>query len=631
MHAYAPTSPRASRHHRARAGLLLCGAVLAAPASVPAAPLELPLRVPIALIEESLRDDLGLQDSGLTEVFHEGACRTVRLGDLRVGVVDGRIRLAARAGVTYGTQWLGACVTPVDWKGDAIFTLEPYITEDERLRYRLLDLQLTDAHGGRGLAAGLIGKLLGRVVRPSLESFQIDLKPPRAEVAAVLHDFIPGSRVAEIDAMLASARTGAAQLETDSLVVPLHFEVPDHYLAGVPPRIAASEAPLTAEELARFAEASRHFDAFLVYIVKALGLEVHDPDIRLRLLELLLQTRYEIAATLAGEGLSGGPDPVRTLFTDAWQSLHQLVIDAGRTDRLRGRLLPYLSFLNAGDALFFFDHTAPGLGIEISADGLRRLARAIHPDDPRDPLRYDWETDPFLQELFDEGELPPPPVPNGLGGRWLDFLIPPAQAEELGEEIEQYAQRLQHWVPGANELVAYRTVVGGLLDAVRVRETARVRLESGEADVFRYMVPATALIESCWRQYVREQDTITHIRSPSGSVGMMQVNAHVWRGIFDVERLQTDSGYNVYAGTRILLRYLRLYARPVAKRTGQPDDIVRAGYAAYHAGPKAAARFLDPELRPRLRQIDEKFWTHFQALRDGGSVDLQSCSVRPAG
>src|SRR5690606_8254424 len=160
------------------------------------------------------------------------------------------------------------------------------------------------------------------------------------------------------------------------------------------------------------------------------------------------------------------------LFTEAWQSLHQLVIEAGRADQLRGRLLPYLSFLNAGDALFFLDHTAPGLGIEVSADGLRRLARAIHPDDPRDPLKYDWETDPFLQELFDEGELPPLPVPNGLGGRWLDFLIPLAHAEELGEEIEQYSQRLQHWVPGANELVAYRTVVGGLLDAVRVRETA---------------------------------------------------------------------------------------------------------------------------------------------------------------
>lgn len=631
MHALTPTSPRASRHPRVRAALLLCGAVLATPASVPAAPLDLPLRVPIALLEGSLRDDLGLQDSGLTEVFHEGACRTVRLGELRVGVVDRQIRLTAHARVTYGTQWLGACVTPVDWRGDAVFTLEPYITEDERLRYHLLDLQLSDAGGGTGLTTGLIRKLLGRVIQPPLESFQIDLKPPRAEVAAVLHDFIPGSRVAEIDAILASARTGAAQLEADNLVVPLHFEVPDHYLAQVPPRIAASEAPLTEEELARFAEASRHFDAFLVYIVKALGLETRDPELRLRLLELLLQTRYEIAATLAGEGLSGGTDPVRALFTEAWQSLHQLVIEAGRADQLRGRLLPYLSFLNAGDALFFLDHTAPGLGIEVSADGLRRLARAIHPDDPRDPLKYDWETDPFLQELFDEGELPPLPVPNGLGGRWLDFLIPLAHAEELGEEIEQYSQRLQHWVPAANELVAYRTVVGALLKAVLARETGRVRLESAEADAFRYMVPATALIESCWRQYVRDNDTITHVRSPSGSVGMMQINPQVWRGIFDVERLQTDTGYNVHAGTRILLRYLRLYARPVAKRTGEPEDVVRASYAAYHAGPKAAARFLDPELRPRLRQIDEKFWTHYQGLRDGGSVDLQSCSVRPAG
>lgn len=632
MHPHAPTPPRTSRHRRVRpAALLLGGAYLAAAACVAAAPLDLPLRVPIALLEDSLRSDLGLQQDGLTEVFRDGACRTVRLGDLHAGVVAGQIRLDARARVNYGTRWLGTCITPVDWHGDAAFTLAPYVTDDDRLRYRLVDLQLSDAGDGKGLAAGLIHRLLGRVIRPPLESFQIDLKPPRAEVAAVLHDFMPSARVAEVDAILASARTGTARLAADSLVVPLRFDVPEHYLARVPPRNTASEAPLTTEELARFAEASRQLDAFLVYIVKALGLEVRDPAIRLRLLELLLQTRYEIAATLAGEGLSGGPDAVRALFAEAWQSLHELVVDAGHAGQLRGRLLPYLSFLNAGDALFFLDHTAPGLGIEVSADGLRRLARAIRPDDPRDPLDYGWDTDPFLQELFEQGEQPPALAPDGLGGRWLDFLIPLAHAEELGEEIGQYAQRLRHWVPDADELVAYRTVVGALLDAVRTRESSRVRLERDEAEAFRYMVPATALIESCWRQYRRENGTVTHVRSPSGSVGMMQVNPQVWRGIFDVERLQADPGYNAHAGTRILLRYLRLYARPVAKRTGRPEDVVRAGYAAYHAGPKAAARFLDPELRPKLRQIDGKFWSHYQALRDGGSVDLQSCSVRPAG
>ena len=47
-----------------------------------------------------------------------------------------------------------------------------------------------------------------------------------------------------------------------------------------------------------------------------------------------------------------------------------------------------------------------------------------------------------------------------------------------------------------------------------------------------------------------------------------------------------------YLGTRILLRYLRLHARPIAARTGTLEDLARASYAAYNAGPRAAGRFL---------------------------------------
>jgi hypothetical protein len=54
---------------------------------------------------------------------------------------------------------------------------------------------------------------------------------------------------------------------------------------------------------------------------------------------------------------------------------------------LRDRALRYATFLAAGDALAAFDAAGPALGIEISADGLRRLARVLAPDYAGDPSR----------------------------------------------------------------------------------------------------------------------------------------------------------------------------------------------------------------------------------------------------
>ena len=45
-------------------------------------------------------------------------------------------------------------------------------------------------------------------------------------------------------------------------------------------------------------------------------------------------------------------------------------------------LLPFLSFITAADALKALDRLGPEVGLDISADGLRRLARLLN-DDPR--------------------------------------------------------------------------------------------------------------------------------------------------------------------------------------------------------------------------------------------------------
>jgi hypothetical protein len=250
---------------------------------------------------------------------------------------------------------------------------------------------------------------------------------------------------------------------------------------------------------------------------------------------------------------------------------------------------------------------------------LRRLARTLAPADPADPLAYGWAQDPELGALFSVEGLPEAaPAPTPPERSRLDFFVRRAHAE----------MPLDRWIPTRAELAKYQQSVGNLLRQTSASELARAKLASPHGQTYRHLVPATALIESCWRQYVMLGGKVSFLRSQAGSVGIMQVNQRVWRGFYDVERLRWDTAYNARAGAQILMRYVKDYAIPYAERSGELDHVPRAAYAVYNAGPRAVGRFAKIPPHPREARVDEKLWTFYQGIAAGGRVDLASCGVK---
>jgi hypothetical protein len=190
-------------------------------------------------------------------------------------------------------------------------------------------------------------------------------------------------------------------------------------------------------------------------------------------------------------------------------------------------------------------------------------------------------------------------------------------------------ERLTRWVPEEAELADYQAIMGRLLAVTAERAQRPAELDTRYARPYRTLVPATALQESCWRQFERKGDAITYRASPQGSVGLMQVNRRVWRGFYNVERLQWDTAYNARAGAEILLRYLRQYGVAEGRRTGRLEDAVRSTWAVYNAGPAALGRYRDQDSSARERRVDDGFWTHYSGLAAGGRADLLTCATRP--
>jgi hypothetical protein len=590
---------------------LLFAAGLSAPGAL-AARLEIPLRVPLELVREALAKQLDASTGGTGELWREGACRYLRLEPPKLEAAERGLLLAAPGTAMLGAEILGKCAKAADWDGTARFILEPRIDNAGILRLRVLDSALTDKRGDK--AAALVWELSKAQIQPRIERFSYDLGASRTALLAILRGVAPPQQAAAMEAALTQLQVLEPRVEKTHVVVPIAMEVPDAWLAVPAAAPAASAAPLNEAEIEALEKTLEPIDAFLLYAIRQIAADSTSAGLRQRLFTLLLDSRYELSAILSGDAPAGG-DPVRTLFIDTWNELRGILADAQRDGALDPSLLRYALFIDTGDALLALEKAAPSLGMTLSAEGLRQLARSLRPTDTGDPLTHGWEVDPQLRDLFHVEPLPE--KTSSLG-----FLIKVAAAEE---------DSLDQWVPTRSELPAYEARIAALLNKTTVSELQRKPLSPPYDRMFASLVPTTALIESCWRQYIVRAGKVTYLRSRSRSVGIMQINQHVWRGFYDVERLRWDTAYNTRAGAQILLRYVNDYAIPYAQKSGKPTDVPRAAYAVYNAGPRAVARFAKPEAHPREKRVDDKLLALYRGVASGSKVDLESCGVRNPG
>jgi hypothetical protein len=576
-----------------------------APAAL-AARLEIPLRVPLDTVREALAAHVS------RELYREGRCRYLNMEQPRLEAADGQLRYTGPGSGALGIELNGKCRSAAAWRGAVDFTLLPRIDEAGRLRMTIVDSRLMHANQGINMLWDL-GK---RQVHGQLERVSYDLGASREALLGLLRSAAPPGQTAAMEQVLQQMQVLEPRVESTEVVVPIALELPDAWLAA-PVAAAPSGAPLTEAEMDALDEALAPWDAFLVYIVRQAAIDGQDSALRQRLFTLLLDSRYQLVSIISGEAPAAG-DPLRALFLEMWSELRTILSDARRQGTLPPSLLRYALFVDAGDALVALENAAPGLA--LSADGLRSLARSLKPGDSADPLAYQWDVDTELRSLFDVSEppgveTPPSPPPTTT---WLDFFIGRAFAD----------QALDRWIPTRDELPDYRTRVASMLQKTAAAELGRAAFPPPYDAIYRNLVPTTALIESCWRQYVVRSGKITYLRSQSHSVGIMQINQKVWRGFYDVERLRWDMAYNVHAGAQILARYVKDYAIPYAQKSGDPTVIPRAAYAVYNAGPRAVGRFAKGKPHPREARVDDKLWTLYQGIASGSQVDLASCGVK---
>jgi len=207
-----------------------------------------------------------------------------------------------------------------------------------------------------------------------------------------------------------------------------------------------------------------------------------------------------------------------------------------------------------------------------------------------------------------------------------------ADAEETGPKgdvvakLQELAKKLKRAVVSSSNATEYRANYDQLLQYGAQREIAGENIDYRFRPLYLRLVKSAAWQESCWRQFVLDGNRVTFLESSTHDLGLMQVNKYVWRGFYNIDRLEWDVLYNSSAGMEILARLLdSIEIKRGAFSPQNPDELARSIYAAYNGGPSSYRRWRTHETKP-LRAIDTSFWNKYQAVLHGNQIDILSCS-----
>jgi hypothetical protein len=609
-------------------------------------------------------------------------CTRVVLSQPQVTPVGDRLSVACRIKVRAGAPVLGKCLKPAEWEGYIELLERPYLEPRTwLLRLNTEESKLYDREQG---PPAKVAQVIWDVVKTHVHGYldnkvSVNLAPPVQDLNEFVPMIFPAGDQGRVKAWLASLRPGPVQVGPAGLTADLVMLVEPGAPEAPEGRLHISQA-----DLERFIAAWQHWDAFLVLQINAMARFPLSEGERRVLMETLLDARYHFVNEL-GDPDRGRKDVVREQFVAAWTRLAP-VMRRHLERETGGARLSYLAFFTAADALAALDKLGPTLGLDISRNGLIRLARLLTANE-KPELSYSWAVDPGLRRTLGMGpaldeaglsfqveeftapagalEQAPPPAPEGqaepgqapaapaapattgapgrggAGGplpwssrlglegllarlgdwlfrpAWASLEMPPAAWQEIkpwlltGNNREVYLERIKEALRLAGQKAAAN---GGLSEDVRKS--------------FVNLVKAAAWQESCWRQFIAPDGRVTFMRSSNNtSVGMMQINERVWRGIYNPGSLRWNTLYNIKAGTEILHQYLTRYAldRQGGGRALAPDLLAQAVYAMYNAGPGQMDHFLKRQARKAPNLHDRLFGEKYDWVRGEQWEKIDRC------
>ncbi|MBU3954647.1 MAG: lytic transglycosylase domain-containing protein [Proteobacteria bacterium] len=563
------------------------------------------------------------------ELLHDPkGCKKITITDLNFSQENSLLKFEIKVHIKAGIELMNTCLFPIDWEGYVVFFQTPEIApENWILSLKTKDSLVLNKNREPGIMAGAVWKLIKGNVHAYVDAIQIDLTPSVNEIKSFLSDMFPERLRPQAVLMVESMAPGKIEIQNNAVQIGINTDISSVHVDD------SQEETLNDKELERFIETWEAMDAFIVYLVNSMTDRPLSEDEKDRVLETLLNTRYRFIKELNMPAHEN--DFVRHQFIIAWDNL-SVLFKNHIGNNFAASPLGSLAFFSSMDALKVLDSIGPTMGIEVSRNGLIRLARLMNNKKTPD-LFYSLENDEALRTILGlepklkESLEPIPEEPQndtqdflntlfnrlpGLVKDTIKFIRPYSEAI-AAEPLKKDILHLEKWLPDRMDNSEYVKKIRSVLEQASGKTIAKNKRDRDYHDHFRLIVDAVAWQESCFRQFKRSNEKIVYLRSYNNtSVGLMQVNERVWRGLYDQEKLRWNIGYNIEAGCEILDLYLNRYIlrkmeQKKYKGLENKDTIARTLYALYNGGPGEFSRFLERNSKEKFYISDVLFYEKY--------------------
>ncbi|MFN2354593.1 MAG: lytic transglycosylase domain-containing protein [Desulfopila sp.] len=575
------------------------------------------VRLPITIDYPLLRNLLAQnafpeKDETKTLVNAGNGCTYLKISSPQLSAENETLKIDLKVSARAATSLGDKCFAPLKWQGHLILLQQPSITPDTwQLKFTTIGSRVLDADRQPAQIAGILWNFIEPHITAYLDAIRLNLLPPISDFKNFILPLFPESKQQQTLQMLASMKPQELRVTADALRLTIFTNVAqvyDHSDTG-------NSTTIDPAERLRLTKTWENWDAFLVYLVTTLSREALTAEEKDILTTVLLDTRYQFVNQLAANTI--GEDIVRQQFVKVWAQLAPLFKKHILRDSKSSTALGYLAFVASADALLVFDRLGPTLGVEISTNGLIRLMKMLHASPAL--LQYRSSINTELQKLFQLEDENDTPVPQNMehenSSSLLRRIFAPLQpSRAYAAQVPSFKEILQWKVPKSN-VQNYITRLEGVLASATGSIISKGQVPPNVQKMYRAAILAMAWQESCFRQFVVKGDRLTYLLSYNGSsVGVMQINERVWRGLYRQDRLRWDINYNAQAGCEIAALYLNKYILNDTGRKNTLDDntMARTLYAMYNGGPTQYKKFLKRLAADSMYDSDKLFWEKYK-------------------
>ena len=593
----------------------------------------LPITINFQLLENLVIKKAYTDEGNTAEIVNlNDGCVRITLSEPRYSMVvlhgQPYLRFETKITSDVGTTLFGlsSCLNAIHWEGYIVVYQQPVLdTEKWVMTFQTFESEVLNEKKEKTKFIGAVWETYSDNVYDYINSISVNLAPPLSNFKSFVLPIYPDDLKEQASAFVDSLRLGGAKVDANAVYIEMLADCDE---------IIEKEKELTRKELSQneidyIVSLWEKLDVFVIHLVSTLSEKPLTPEERDVLLAVILDFRYEFVKALDNGDLYR--DFVREQFIKVWTGLSPILKNRLTTDP-KSSLLSFLGFFTASDALNSLDKIGPSLGIEISGDGLVRLLQMLSVKDAAD-LNYHMEQNSELQMLLGVEPIvfPESPSENRFNSmHLLDYIIPSAYAAE-NDTKKPDPKTLKTYLYHGQAVSSYLSIIKPVIDDAIKTKLSKTNISKKEFGLLTLMVYSTAWQETCFRQFLEGKDDITYIRSYNGSsVGLMQINERVWRGLYNIDKLRWDIHYNAAAGVGILESYFFRYALSPMKKnklTIDNDTLARSVYAMYNGGPGQFTKFLERNASKSYYSSDILFYEKYNWVISGEWDKLSKCLV----